>query len=97
MAINLYISNTYITYTEGPKKDGRMYGWGVWGGSCYRKGFTPNYENNKAINENYAVVTAKYGDNKPMPAIPKYESIFPSVATHALVSKKNKLGAIHIP
>ena len=65
-----------------------MYGWGVWGGSCYRKGFTPNYENNKAINENYAVVTAKYGDNKPMPAIPEYESIFPSVATHGLVSKK---------
>ena len=66
-----------------------MYGWGVWGGSCYRKGFTPNHdEKNKAINENYAVVTAKYGDNKPMPAIPEYESIFPSVATHGLVSKK---------
>ena len=65
-----------------------MYGWGVWGGSCYRRGFTPNGEKNKEINENYAVVTAKYGDNKPMPAIPEYESIFPSVATHGLVSKK---------
>ena len=69
-------------YTEGPNKGTRNAGFGILGGICNRKDFSPG---NKIPLGNHAVVTAIYGDNKPMQS-PEYDPIFASIASHALVS-----------
>ena len=69
-------------HTEGPNKGQRNAGFGILGGICNRKDFSPGYDLG-----NHAVVTAIYGDNKPMQS-PEYDPIFASIAAHALVSIK---------
>ena len=85
--MNIYISNIFFKYTEGPNanKGKRTNGFGGWLGICYRKDFSPGaiYRDTR----NFAVVSAMYGDNKPAPS-PEYDPIFPSIAAHAFVSTK---------
>ena len=80
--MNIYISNIFFKYTEGPNKGKRTNGFGGWLGICYRKDFSPG-----KVTSNYVVVSAMYGDNKPAPS-PEYDPIFPSIAAHAFVSTK---------
>ena len=70
-AINLYISNVPLKLSNGDMKEG----FGGWCGISKEK---------RDENVNFAVVSATFGDNEMKP--PKYNTIFHSIATHALVS-----------